>query len=546
MSSLSVLLLLLVVGIGTSLQIGPFTQIDDNCQTNNVAGDVIVNPIDEYQYLVSLQVANSLDSGYYEHTCGGTLLFKGCVLTAASCIWDACGGIDYRTSGNATGSINGDFYAVISPLCRHQEGSGRFQVQKYYIHPEYDGVAQNGHDIAILKFEDSQSVGQGYVDYLNAGNFDTAQDLTVIGWADDTQDEAMGTDAFRSTVKPLLQTKVTYVDHNDCSLTIHESQFCAKSTDVNDTCIVDSGSPALDTNAGKPVQVGIVTGNKGMSYCNGDGTGVFTRVSDYIQWITEVLLYQKLGDTETAPAAPSPTAPTTPAPTAPQDDSTCTVYTTNGAAQISVDEGTGIFSPNGAIFMLLPTPKECAAACEATNSKCQSVCCDSFAFNPDKQECWLKFGSSRETQTNEFAWQTYWRDDGNSPDTSEFVQVCEQDWLIEGYELAYFTKGQRQLSVQEGISIAMQDGSEWATVASVNACALECEAVDVCNAFSYNPSITRCFLKMGQQEFNTSESNTGWQSYWQVSGDTATEECAKQRQYCIYCGGTLGDTCRSY
>eukprot|EP01025_Chloroclados_australasicus_P060412 TRINITY_DN7744_c0_g1_i1.p1 TRINITY_DN7744_c0_g1~~TRINITY_DN7744_c0_g1_i1.p1 ORF type:complete len:260 (-),score=13.41 TRINITY_DN7744_c0_g1_i1:277-1056(-) len=233
----------------------------------------------------------------------------------------------------------------------------------------------------------------------------------------------------------------------------------------------------------------------------------------------------------------------------------CSVYSTNGRNQLAVDEGSKLTAPDGEKSVAVSGVQECAAACEVTNDKCQSVCCDAFSYNPQKLECWLKSGGSRfQSSSNIYGWQTYWRI-GSGSFNGDSVQeltlqiegtaACEEDLIPSDYQDVYITRGPGQLSVNEGQNQLLANGSASAVVTSASECAIECRKVAGCNSFSINPNNGNCYLKKGQQ-FNTRQNSRGWQSYWLVSKSTAPQYCSSEEWYCMFCGGKFGNSCRNY
>eukprot|EP01025_Chloroclados_australasicus_P027015 TRINITY_DN267_c1_g1_i4.p1 TRINITY_DN267_c1_g1~~TRINITY_DN267_c1_g1_i4.p1 ORF type:complete len:542 (+),score=25.67 TRINITY_DN267_c1_g1_i4:108-1733(+) len=528
---------LLVAGVRN--QTTPFIQVDDECKDNNNAK--VLNGVNaepgEYPFMVSLQIPHRMDpESYFEHHCAGTLISTKMILTAAHCVWSQGQGLNLRDGGSTTGPIDKSIKAAINPYCRHQSGSGLYNIQTYHIHPDYQGNVEGGADIALLELEEDYNGITKFLDYENSGSFDSLDELIILGWGLSNAEEANNLTLYVTSVKPLQQATVTMRD--ECSST---STFCAVGSTATggtiDTCRGDSGGPVLQAFGNDYVIVGITSYGIGID-CQEGSKGIYTRVSYYREWISNTLR----GGVTIDPIRKT------------QEDSyqsiaefsqgECVSYSTR-LNQVANNQGYNILSPNGNSFTIGFKAQDCAAACEAINSKCGFICCDSFTFSIEKMICWLKFGDGRDSSYNSQGWQSYWRESSGGDST---YQVCEEDWKTTGYAHAYMTKGPRQLAVDQGISLSTSNGLGGVKALGVENCANECEAVSTCNSFTYNPRSRDCYLKQGQN-FTTiqldNNINAGWQSYWQLTGSTAQSECSKSTQYCIYCGGTLNN-CRGY
>eukprot|EP01024_Parvocaulis_polyphysoides_P032615 TRINITY_DN29191_c2_g1_i1.p2 TRINITY_DN29191_c2_g1~~TRINITY_DN29191_c2_g1_i1.p2 ORF type:complete len:259 (-),score=39.51 TRINITY_DN29191_c2_g1_i1:331-1107(-) len=234
----------------------------------------------------------------------------------------------------------------------------------------------------------------------------------------------------------------------------------------------------------------------------------------------------------------------------------CSYYSTNGAGQLASDEGVKLVAPSGVDKLVAKTAQDCVAACEVQQNGCSGNCCDGVSYNPKKQDCYLKFGGSRfESTESDNGWQSYWRVGSglfNGDSASELMSVaggaaaCEDDVQISGYANAYVSMGPGKLAEDEGESVETTDGEVMVKVKTVDECALECESVAVCNAFTMNLNTGSCYLKQGAKQFDTSFSEGGWTTYWKVPEMTAKDLCPQETFYCLYCGGNLKNSCRNY
>ncbi|XP_075170290.1 serine protease snk-like [Haematobia irritans] len=229
----------------------------------------------EFPYMVALGWESFFGDEAFDYKCGGVLIRYDYVLTAAHCA-----------------HLNGVSPSVVLVGGGDLTDSSKKprKVIETVVHPDYKRT-ESYHDIALLKIEDQFlytpiCVWSIYsLDSLNC---------TAIGYGH-TQFAGPSSDN-------LLKTYLTVVPNSECSSYfkdeeslprgVLDSQLCAKDTvRKSDTCQGDSGGPLILNTISPhdfetPYVVGITSFGRG---CAMDTPGVYTRVSEYIDWIEEII-----------------------------------------------------------------------------------------------------------------------------------------------------------------------------------------------------------------------------------------------------------------
>lgn len=259
-----------------------FDQFDD-------AGDHIFNGVraetDEFPYLGALAFSDDKDS----FRCGANLISDQYMLTAAHCV----------SQDKPTFVRLGVVDISLKDSTDPQTDIG---IAETIIHPNYKPRPLSN-DIALLRL--NRTVTEEHLKriclYINSADPSPDVNLTIAGW---------GSTESAGEMSPILMkaTTTTY-ERAECNRILvedktpgrrrlpklNEDQLCAVGRNetghnTGDTCVGDSGGPLELTVGRRRWLVGLTSTGK---ICGTSNPGIYTRVSQFIDWIESVVWPEK-------------------------------------------------------------------------------------------------------------------------------------------------------------------------------------------------------------------------------------------------------------
>ncbi|ESO84876.1 hypothetical protein LOTGIDRAFT_196330 [Lottia gigantea] len=231
-----------------------------SAQLERIVGGTNASP-GQFPHQLSLQYQSGSS---WAHTCGAVLIGPRKFLTAAHCVSSSR---TYRVMAGSTQLNSGGTYYTVSRITNH---------------PNYNGNA-NGfpNDIAVGILTSDVNVG-GTIGLASAGSSFAGSKCIISGWG-----RTSGTSSIPNDLKYVEMNKIT---NSECtsrwgSSYIFNFHICVYESGKS-ACNGDSGGPMICSSESQTVLAGITSW--GASGCPGTRPSVYTRVSEYLNWINSI------------------------------------------------------------------------------------------------------------------------------------------------------------------------------------------------------------------------------------------------------------------
>jgi secreted trypsin-like serine protease len=254
-------------------------------KNSNITGGV-TSSVSEFPFMANIW-QNDPANHFNNHLCGGSLIARHWVLTAAHCIMD-------DASESTLVTVKASELTVILGSSAFSGTDGRkYAVKAVIPHPQFSWPH---HDVALLQLsEDVLNVAPVALSPADKGDLVISASATVIGWG--LTDTAGVTDAntLQKVTLPLIKRSACATDPwvRHFNYSISTDMVCAQtSNNSKASCPGDSGGPLLQNDGGHSVQIGIVSwgsacgGSRPSSASSVEG---YAAVADAYDWIQSVI-----------------------------------------------------------------------------------------------------------------------------------------------------------------------------------------------------------------------------------------------------------------
>lgn len=242
----------------------PAPEDEGDIQPQVVGGEPV--PDGKYKFVAALRDVTRGNSVYQQQFCGGTLIDRNSVLTAAHCVQGVTP-LQLRVTVGRT-------------VLNSSQGQSR-RVTAVFSHPKYkgitiDGITNRSYDAAVLKLDRRvRNIAPVNIPAPEDNSLETAGDsATIAGWGNT---EKQGPDGGQPDRYPnrMQEAQVPIVSDAEAKR-IYDDEYrkalmIAAGEPGKDTCQGDSGGPLFVDGAGRASQIGITSFGTGCGARNYPG-----------------------------------------------------------------------------------------------------------------------------------------------------------------------------------------------------------------------------------------------------------------------------------